>query len=289
MVFEKYNGTDTKFTVPAYRDGTPVTEIAPKAFLSCKTIRKLIIPDTVTHIGDWAFAHMKNLEELVIPFHRISYGKKVFLDCGHLKKIEVSGRSGDKEGIAYFLASVITILKKDILWSPERAEDKRWQGGWMKAYDEAVEEYLTAPDEEGFEPVFIGWFNDEDADVQRPRYLEQKQKDKIRLVLQRLLYPEFLSADRKAVLQAYLADHMPDGRCREEHTWVADMICDERMEYHNDVRYLKILEESGCLNSNNIKILLEALSDSNPEMAAYLLRLSGRGSENGDFFQSLEL
>lgn len=50
-----YNGTDTVVTVPSEFEGVPVTSIGPQAFYGDSAITDIILPDTITEIGDYAF------------------------------------------------------------------------------------------------------------------------------------------------------------------------------------------------------------------------------------------
>lgn len=309
-VFYRYEGTDISYSIPSIssmqgeENGTPVTGIASKAFLSCKTLQKLEIPDSVIWIGDWAFAHMKNLEELTLPFSKITYGKKVFLDCGRLKKITVRGSTAKNEGLSYFLASAATVMEaaaeKKALWKPEYAADESTHREWMEQYDRALTEYLKAPDEEGFEPVFIGWFHVEDMDEQIPKYVEKRRKEKIRLVLQRLRYPAYLPEDMETYLHGYLKANMKrnlsaDGKehlpadMQENDGLVTAVICDREWEYCSQVCYLKILKESGCLDGESIRLLMNGLQGTSPEMTAYLLECMEEERTGEDFFSGLEL
>lgn len=309
-VFYRYEGTDISYSIPSIssmqgeENGTPVTGIASKAFLSCKTLQKLEIPDSVIWIGDWAFAHMKNLEELTLPFSKIIYGKKVFLDCGRLKKIMVRGSTAKNEGLSYFLASAATVMEaaaeKNALWKPEYAADEGTHREWMEQYDRALTEYLKAPDEEGFEPVFIGWFHVEDMDEQIPKYVEKRRKEKIRLVLQRLRYPAYLPEDMETYLHGYLKanmkrnlpadrkEHLP-ADMQENDGLVTAVICDREWEYCSQVCYLKILKESGCLDGESIRLLMNGLQGTSPEMTAYLLECMEEERTGEDFFSGLEL
>ena len=152
----------------------------------------------------------------------------------------------------------------------------------MQEYDHALSAYINAPDESNFEPVFYGWFNDEDAEAQLPRYLEQCRRRKVYLVFLRLLYPLHLSHDSKKELQNYLADHMPDGSKADEHTAVWDCLLQDG--YGKDMRYIHILEDSGILTEKQIARLLEYLQPGNPEVTAYLLRLRENLRQDTDRF-----
>ena len=97
------------------------TEVKAKAFLSCKTVGKLVLEDSVTAIGDWAFAHMQNLHTFVLPGHEIAFGKKVFLDCEKLKEIQIRDDESGNPGTPFFMASAVRVLKKEELCRPELA------------------------------------------------------------------------------------------------------------------------------------------------------------------------
>lgn len=278
-VFLSYSGSDAVYRISEYAEEPQemITEIAPKAFLSCKSIKKLFIPRTVSRIGDWAFAHMKGLEELVLPFRELTCGKKLFLDCGQLKRIRIEGGTADCRGIPYFLASAVTVLEAEYLLQPDRAGDIRFQEKWVEDYDRALETFLKSSDEEGFEPVFMGWFTVEDTDVQIPRYVEKRRIDKICLILQRLLYSEYLTEDRKAFLFEYLTAYLPGGSGK--HTLTMEVICDKEREYHNNVRYFEILQEGGCLKRKTMNELLRRSECLSPEVVSFLL---GKRMENYD-------
>lgn len=62
-----YHGTDTKVSVPEKLGGIPVKKIAANAFEDCTTIENLIIPSTITDIGETAFKGCTALKNMVIP------------------------------------------------------------------------------------------------------------------------------------------------------------------------------------------------------------------------------
>lgn len=282
MIYEKYTGTEYAYTMPHSVNGQPYTAIADKAFLSNKTLHELTLSPAIVQIGSWAFAHMHNLEHLTVPCATLAFGKQIFLDCPNLSCIHVTGDSSGNPGLPYFLASAVTVLKKEEFFNPKSAADADTHSDWMKAYDEILLSYINTPDESGFEPVFYGWFNDEDAEAQLPRYLEEHRRRKVYLVFLRLLYPLYLSASLKKYLQVYLADHMPDGSKTAEHTAVWD--CLLRDGYGEDIRYIHILEDAGILTEKQIARLLEYLQPGNPEVTAYLLRLRDTMRQNTDLF-----
>ena len=50
VVLEKYEGTDAHVVIP-----DSVTSIGDSAFWGCSSLTSVTIPDSVTSIGDWAF------------------------------------------------------------------------------------------------------------------------------------------------------------------------------------------------------------------------------------------
>ena len=58
------------------------TEIIPaRAFQGNKQIKKIVIPDSVTTIGEYAFSDCDKLESVVIPDSVKNIGDGVFLIC----------------------------------------------------------------------------------------------------------------------------------------------------------------------------------------------------------------
>lgn len=288
-ILEKYSGSEEELIVAFSERGEAITQIGPKAFLSCKSIKKLEIAGSVTEIGDWAFAHMQNLETLILPRRELRLGKKVFLDCIHLTQIQIEEDESGNPGMPYFLASAVRVLEKEELCKPEWAGSTDGHREWMKAYDRVLLPFLEEADTEGFEPVFIGWFHVEDMDEQIPRYLKKRRKEKAQLVLQRLFYPDYLTEDGKENLYDYIRKHVICGEKEKEHTAVFDLFCDPQETYGQDVRYCKILKESGCLNDSLIKELFDQMDNPSPEVTAYLLRQQAEGRQEEDFFDSFTL
>ena len=71
ICIRKYRGVGENAVIPPVIDEKPVIAIERKAFLSCKTIREITLPDTVVEIGDWAFAHAEGLRFITIPHHAL--------------------------------------------------------------------------------------------------------------------------------------------------------------------------------------------------------------------------
>ena len=70
-------------------NGYPVTSIAPEAFIDCKKLWSVIIPDTVTEIGDYAFSGCDQLSDVEIPYSVTSIGEGAFLNCAAISHIDL--------------------------------------------------------------------------------------------------------------------------------------------------------------------------------------------------------
>jgi hypothetical protein len=84
----KYNGKATAVNIPAMIQNLPVTEIAGKAFAGSK-ITSVVIPDSVTRIGDQAFYRCSNLTSVTIGNGVTSIGGQTFVECTSLTSITI--------------------------------------------------------------------------------------------------------------------------------------------------------------------------------------------------------
>lgn len=67
-----------------------VTEIGNCAFYNCTSHKNINIPDSVTKIGNFAFKDCINLESIIIPDSVTEIGNYVFEYCESLKKYKYS-------------------------------------------------------------------------------------------------------------------------------------------------------------------------------------------------------
>lgn len=81
-----YTGKDAYISLPSYIDDLPVTTIADGAFQKNATLTRVIIPDTVKHIGTYAFLECSSLAQIDIPLSvktvgGTAFGKTPWLDA----------------------------------------------------------------------------------------------------------------------------------------------------------------------------------------------------------------
>ena len=277
--FERYNGHAKVVQLTATSD-KPLKTIDAKAFLSCKTIEKLILPDTLENVEDWRFAHMKTLREITLPAKELVFGKKVFLGCDHLEKVFLVHSDTLYEGIPYFLASMFRFFSENSLGDLKIVGGEQGQWTWLAAYDEALQAYIKRPHDYDFEPAFIGWFDIEDVDDQKQHFVAQQRRNKIGLAFRRLIYDARLSEACRQQLGDFLL---------LEHSLVEEMFLEKEEELGTDIRDYRVWEQVGGLDRDCAGRFLEVISEDEPEIRGYLLKIQLNDVENNDFFDGLDL
>ncbi len=274
VVITRLQGLVSEVRVPERIEGLAVSEIAKKAFLSKKNLRRVFLPDTVTEVGDWCFAYCNCLEEVCIPNHAVSFGKAVFLDCAKLRRVTIEQKA---EWVSYLLAAAVTSMQAYYLLDVEEAGGEEWLEKW----DARMMEMLARPDEEGFsKQVLCGEedYGSTDMNV----FMREKRKAKVRLLLLRCLYPVGLSEERREVLEAYLQEHTKG--CLSDETWQVIL-----QEHGNDREYYQLFAELSCLNEDNFEGIIGDIGEEYPEMKAYFMRYKDESIGYSDFFDDLEL
>ena len=84
-----YGGTAKKVKIASEYNGLPVKTVYSKAFKGNKTITSVIIPDSVTSIGDEAFSWCSSLESVVIPDSVTSISDHAFSFCDSLESVVI--------------------------------------------------------------------------------------------------------------------------------------------------------------------------------------------------------
>ena len=268
-------GLASEVKVPEQIEELPVREIAKKAFLSKKYLRKVSLPETVEEIGDWAFAYCDNLEQVILPGQNVRFDKAVFLECGKLKRLYVG--DGTEEAIAALLAAAVTTAQAYYLLDVEEAGSAEWLAKW----DARMMELLNRPDEEGFSrQVLCGEedYGSTDMNV----YVNEKRKVKVRLLLLRCLYSIGLDAGTREQLEQYLTAHTKG--CAREETWQVIV-----QEHGNDREYYQLFTELNCLTEDNFDGIIADIGEDYPEMKAYFMRYKEEKIGYTDFFGELEL
>lgn len=87
----KYKGNETKVVIPSKISGYNVTEIGNFAFMGCKSLESVVIPESITRIDYGAFSNCTNLKSVSITNSEnyIDIARFAFYECPNLKSVKV--------------------------------------------------------------------------------------------------------------------------------------------------------------------------------------------------------
>lgn len=112
-VLVKYTGKDKDVVIP-----DSVTSIGDKAFYECSSLTSITIPDGVTSIGYGAFEWCHSLTSITIPDSVTSIGKEAFWGCNSLKRITIpKGVTNIEERAFEFCKNLTSITLPDSVTS----------------------------------------------------------------------------------------------------------------------------------------------------------------------------
>ena len=253
ICIRKYRGVGENAVIPPVIDEKPVIAIERKAFLSCKTIREITLPDTVVEIGDWAFAHAEGLRFITIPHHALGRGKELFLGCKRLREIILDGSDAEKalrssQGLGQKLMALVPLDDLD-----------------------GFEELWTCGEED---------YEGKDYDIKS--YPVEKRKMKLRIVYFRLLHPYKIAEDTHTALKTYLGRHTKGTDAPQ--AW--ELILEE---HKNDLDYYRIFAEAGGVTEENFDGLLADMDGVSAEIKAYMLRYQEEHISRKDAFAAFTL
>ena len=262
----------TAVTIPPVFNGAAVTAVGKKAFLGCKMLRSVELPDTVSRVGEWAFAGCDALSSVLLPQGEVIFGKGVFERDSALFEIKVKGKSPDS---AYLMAKAVTVMEAEYMLDTVSCGSSEWLLSW----DRKLENLLSLRDDEGYHLYVL--CGEEDLHLDYDEFLEHTRRKKASLCLLRLLWDEGLSEPLREVLKGYVRDHSIG--CKSEAAW--DYVVREKGD---DLTYFELLSDLGCVSEKNLERALPYLGDRFPQAKAYLINRFSAGGGN-DFVDSLLL
>lgn len=274
IVITEMHGRALRAEVPEMIDGSPVTKIDKKAFLSKKTLREICLPESIREIGDWAFAYCSNLERITLPAAGVKLGKSMFWECGKLERI--SSSAWDDE-TACLLAAAVTDMDAGYMFEPQDVGSREWLAKW----DARLMAVMDAEDMDGYQnQVLCGEEDYGSTDVET--FLQKKRMYKVRLAMLRLLNPKGMETEIKAKLESYLRNHTKG--CDSEETWLTLL-----QEYSGDRKKIQLFLDLGCADAGNLEGLLKDMGEGYPEMKAIFLRFQDMHIGYQDFFADMML
>ncbi|MDD6811236.1 MAG: leucine-rich repeat domain-containing protein [Lachnospiraceae bacterium] len=282
VMLTEYRGKDIAVSLPDFVTDKPVTVVGKKAFLGCKDLRELFLPDTITTIQDWAFACCSNLEVIRLPKKELSIGQGILKDCNRLEKIcteqvDSGQKSILEQDAAYLLAATMNKLDAFYLFDTMAAGSM----SWLEQWDSRMLFLMEQEDAEGFSKMLL--CGEEDYGSRENNldyYIEQKRRTKVRLAMLRLLHDTGLRQDIRQTLLTYIRAHKK-GEASEE-TWKVVL------EEHGDEKpYYQFLIDTECITQKNFDAMLEDMGDYHTEMKAFLMHYQSTKLEKNNVFDSL--
>lgn len=267
----------SRILLPDKIEDLPVTKLDKKAFLSCKLLKEIRLPEALREIGDWAFAYCSSLEKVWMPGKKLILGRGIFKECDRLASIcHLDADSVRQEQVGRLLGAVPIKLEADYLFAPEQAGEEQW----LLRFDDKLKEFLGRPDEEGYtKMVYCG---EEDIVANMDLFLAERRREKARLCFLRLINDVGLMDGFRKELEGYLTEHTAG--CASEAAWEVVF-----REHGNEQAYYAAFTQAGCLKEENYDRILSDMGEQYPEMKGYLMRYKCQQIENTDFFDMLSL
>lgn len=278
---KRYKGISDRVSIPDCIENKPVIAIERKAFLSCKKVVEIKLPDTIEELGDWAFAHMEGLKSIILPYNLSTIGKEIFLGCKNVEEILISDNEQkmQKNGVGSMLAIAIKEFGDySMLDTLSVGSDK-----WINKWDETFFNFIHTDDLEGYQELWTCGEEDyegEEYDIKL--YPIERRKIKLRIIYFRLLHPYKISDEVKNELESYLRNHTIG--TKEPQSWEILI-----REHINDLEYYKLFTQTGCINEKNFDLALADMEDADAELKAYMLRYKEENFDKKDVFAEFEL
>ena len=280
------NASD-ELVIPETVDGKPVKGIERKSFLQQSGLRKIVLPGTLTYIGDWAFSQCRQLETFVLMKGAsvdAFVGRGIFEGSERLQNICIGYEEPDALS---FLAALpvkklpATYLIKDPSFGTVE---------WYKKLDMAIVDYLKQDDIEGYsdralcgeEDISYDGVGSVDGELpgESAAYLKEVGKNKAGLSFARLTNEVYITEETKSYLSDYLISRSKG--CESETAWY--YILEDRYDDTKAIDdYLDILKP----DTVTLKKMIEDVPASKALLKAKLIAYK---SESGsDFFDDLTI
>ncbi len=261
----------SEIDIPCELDSCPVRMVGAKAFLGCKVLRRVSVPDTVRELGKWAFAFCDNLTLVELKRGKMILNKGVFKNDEKISEIAVFDDKEKDTVTARLLAAATVIMDAEYLLDTEHAGSAEWLGKW----DTRLKHILSLKDDEGYHLYVL--CGEEDLHFDYDEYLEYNRQKKSRLCMLRLVNDTGLKNDDRKALIEYLNAHTTG--CESEAAIRVLLKC-----YGDDKDYYCMMIDIGALHRDNLEKVLFLMGDRHAAMKAYLMEeLSG----GDDFFDDL--
>ncbi len=261
----------TEVIIPREINNIPIVNIKKKAFLGCKQLRSISLPETVKNVGEWAFAFCDSLSELKLASNRAVFGQGAFKNDSRLEKLWIEGRS---EASARMLAAAVTVMDAEYLLDTAEAGSSEW----IRKWDQKLENILNLADDEGYHLYVL--CGEEDLHFDYDEYLEYNRRKKAGLSMLRLLYDEELKEPLRERLMDYIREHSVGKESEAAWSCIVD-------RHGDDIAYYELMTRLSGIDEDNLEKALNSLSDRHAEAKSFLINHFNKGNKTDEFFDSL--
>lgn len=261
----------TEVIIPREINNIPIVNIKKKAFLGCKQLRSISLPETVKNVGEWAFAFCDSLSEVKLASNRAVFGQGAFKNDARLEKLWIEGRS---EASARMLAAAVTVMDAEYLLDTGEAGSSEW----IRKWDQKLENILNLADDEGYHLYVL--CGEEDLHFDYDEYLEYNRRKKAGLSMLRLLYDEELKEPLRERLIDYIREHSVGKESEAAWSCIVD-------KHGDDIAYYELMTRLSGIDEDNLEKALNSLSDRHAEAKSFLINHFNKGNKTDEFFDSL--
>ena len=261
----------TEVIIPREINNIPIVNIKKKAFLGCKQLRSISLPETVKNVGEWAFAFCDSLSEVKLASNRAVFGQGAFKNDARLEKLWIEGRS---EASARMLAAAVTVMDAEYLLDTGEAGSSEW----IRKWDQKLENILNLADDEGYHLYVL--CGEEDLHFDYDEYLEYNRRKKAGLSMLRLLYDEELKEPLRERLIDYIREHSVGKESEAAWSCIVD-------RHGDDIAYYELMTRLSGIDEDNLEKALNSLSDRHAEAKSFLINHFNKGNKTDEFFDSL--
>ncbi len=260
--------------------------IGKKAFLGCKSLKTVILPEGTDHIGDWAFSKCNALSSVTVKGKTDGtlFQKGVFEGCERLVRINFHEMD---ESASLLLATTANRMANEHLL---RAEDPG-QAFWYEKWDISLLSLLHTDNAEstistavsGEEDISYDGVGSVDGEMpgETNDYVKRIATNKCFLCYLRLRHNAFLRVETEKEIRDYLKERAFG--CPEEWAWIT-----LKEECEGDVEFLRIYLSIVSPNADTLREMIEDLNSSQVQTKALLINESfgktGKGSVLDELF-----
>ncbi len=260
--------------------GSGLKTIENKAFLSTRTLRTVILPESLEHIGDWAFAKCANLSavKFACDFRPGMFGKDVFGGCDRLSEISFSGMD---DSTGKLLALCANKLPYEHLLRADDIGLKSWYEKWdiclmakVKSDDAEAKMSAALCGEEDISYDGIGSVDGE-LSGETGDYVQKEEFDKCSLCYIRLTNDRHLSDKTRSVITEFIVNNRFGERSGAAFYSVFE-------EGDNVLPYLRLYLDIVRPDKAALSDLIAAVGQKHVYAVSYLIKESGAESSVND-------